>query len=143
VVPPAPVPGLPADQACEAVSISDRLEDSEVFVLMACLGTGKGDTTRIFRRRELETRPSVCRPLEAAGCIPRRVVDSLVHKEMLQADFVGRVRTTPEGGIIKHRFNILVNHVRLKGLLPGIGNRLAEVQPLRDFMRQVCAGTPV
>jgi hypothetical protein len=142
---PAPndVRGLPPAQASEAVLASARLSDIEIFVLMSCLHVGKSRSLGVFRRAAIERRPSIARPLIEAGCEPARVTKSLIEKGFLTPAGFGRLATSADGEIIKHRFSILLQHLRLSGVLPPAGIRISDVAILRERMRRVGDGTPI
>ena len=135
--------GLPQEQACEALAIGDRLDDAEVFVLMGCLHFGKSDSLRVFWRHSLESRPSIARPLQEAGYSVETVAASLLRDRFLRSAGLGRISLSAEATIVEHRFSILADHLRLKGILPPTGLRPKDIATLRDYMRRVCDGIPL
>ena len=137
---PTRLRGLPAEQACEALSISARIGDPEVFVLMGCLHLGKSHSLGVFRRAAIESRPSIAKPLEEAGFRPSDVTKSLLTSGFLLSGGLGRIALSPDGKIIEHRFTILADHLRLKGILPAFGSRPNNIPILREYMRRVCEG---
>jgi hypothetical protein len=136
------VRGLPPDQACEALTVSKDLTDAEVFLLMACLRVGKSPSERVFRRSAIERRPSIALPLEAIRISPKEVTKSLLSKGLLLSAGLGRVSTSASGEIVKHRYSILRNDLRLRGVLPPMGSRPSDIPILRDYMRRLCDGVP-
>jgi hypothetical protein len=132
------IPGLPQNQACEAVALSGNLTDPEVFVLMGCLHLGKSRSERVFAQRSLLQRPSVVLPLRNAGIDVSEVLDSLVSKGYINRAGFGRVQVSDRGKVIEHRFSILRDTLALRGMLPEIGTRLTSVPELRTRMKDLC-----
>lgn len=132
-----PVHGLPQNQAREALAISGELTDAELFALMACLHLGKSASEGVFSRRSLLNRPSVVMPLRDARIDLSDVIDSLVRKGFVDPAGFGRVRLSDKGRVIEHRFSILRDHLVLRGRMPGVGTRLANVPELRARMKDV------
>lgn len=140
---PSRLRGLPQDQACEALSIGARLDDARVFVLMGCLHFGKSGSLRVFRRGALESRPSIARPLQEAGYSVENVTASLLRDGFLLSAGFGRISLSVEATIVEHRFSILADYLRLKGVLPPAGLRPKDIATLRDYMRRVCDGLAI
>lgn len=132
------VPGLPKEQACEAVRCSLAAQDSGIFLLMASEALDKSPTLRVFRVSDLERRPSVSGPLAQAGSSIDRTVSALLDGGFLAPAGRGKVSASVSGSIIKHRFVILRNFLKLSRKLPLFGQRVSDVGILRDNMRYVC-----
>lgn len=109
---------------------------------MGCLHLGKSGSLRVFRRAAVENRPSIAKPLQESGFQPSNVTKSLLKDGLLLLGGFGRVALSPEGAIVEHRFTILADHLRLRGILPAFGSRPANIPVLRDYMRRVCKGIP-
>lgn len=136
------VRGLPQIQACEALAVSRRLTDAEVFLLMGCVHVGKSPELRVFWRGTIERRPSIARPLQEAGTTAAGTIESLIGKRFLLKAGLGKVQTSQDADIVRHRFTILQAHLRLRGTIPATGNSPSHVPILCDYMRRVCDGIP-
>ncbi len=109
---------------------------------MASQHLGKSNELRVFAQRDLEKRVSVTGPLRLVGATVDEVCRELREMGLLLSAGRRKHACSPEGGILKHRFNKLRDYLRLRNLYAVAGDTVEQIDGLREFMRRACEGVP-
>ncbi|MGI0053156.1 MAG: hypothetical protein ACRECR_02705 [Thermoplasmata archaeon] len=119
------------------------MSDEAFFVLMAMLEFDKrGDKARLLTKKELEKRPSIIGPLRERCATIDVILRELYPRFITASGGFKKVRCTADRNVVKHRFVLVRNHLRLNGRLPTIGRSVQDVAKLREAMHRVCCGQP-
>lgn len=127
-------------QPGEAVRLSEKLSDSQIFILMNAQSTHKGEESRIFRRAELH-KVHVSVPLD----LQPDAIDALVHElenwRFLGPAGSGKLVCTKDGDCVKHNFNDMLDEMDLRGVAePFAVDKVRRVTRIRRALKKMAAG---